>query len=59
MSQRINSLIQNFLVHVVDKNIVYYNLDIEHWKRPLDVKLEATKTRTVETFNRKSEINEA
>jgi len=40
------------------QNIVYYNLDIEHWKRQLDVKLEAMKTRTVETFSKKSEVNE-
>jgi len=38
---------------VADKNIVYYNLDIEYWKGSPDVKLEAVKIRTVETFNQK------
>jgi len=39
--------------YVADKNIVYYNLGIEYWKGSPDVKLEAMKIRTVETFNQK------
>jgi len=38
---------------VADKNIVYYNLNIEHWKGSPYVKLEAMKIRTVETLNKK------
>jgi len=40
--------------NVADKNIAYCNLNIEHWKGSPYVKLEAAKTRTVETFNQKN-----
>jgi len=39
--------------NVADKNIVYYNLNIEHWKGSPYVKLEATKTRTEKASNKK------
>jgi len=38
---------------VADKNIVYYNLNIEYWKGSPYVKLEATKTTTWKASNKK------